>query len=77
MIDPAVYYGHREMDLAMMSLFDGFPSQVFISYNQHFPLESDWQERLEIHNLYPLLVHTNLFGRSYAVQVESILKKYI
>jgi fructosamine-3-kinase len=64
-IDPAVYYGHREMDLAMMKLFGGFSEAVFSTYQEHFPLEANWQERIPYHQLYPLLVHLNLFGSSY------------
>jgi len=76
LIDPAVYFGHREVDIAMMHLFGGFPQQVFESYNSVYPMEKGWKNRLEVHNLYPLLVHTNLFGRAYANQVEAIFRKY-
>lgn len=76
MIDPAVYYGHREMDLGMTKLFGGFHPEFYESYHLEFPLEKDWQKRTEICNLYPLLVHVNLFGGSYALQVESILRRF-
>lgn len=76
LIDPAVYYGHREMDIAMMHLFGGFAPEVFRSYNERFPLESGWKDRVDFHNLYPLLVHVNLFGGGYAGQVKSILRKF-
>jgi fructosamine-3-kinase len=76
LIDPAVYYGHREMDLAMMKLFGGFDSEVFELYNEINPLEKDWNKRVEYHQLYPLLVHLNLFGRSYWEQVSNILSKF-
>jgi fructosamine-3-kinase len=75
-IDPAVYYGHREMDLAMTKLFGGFSSSFYEAYNEEFPLEEDWQKRIDICNLYPLMVHVNLFGGSYVMQVESILRKF-
>lgn len=65
LIDPAVYYGHREMDLAMMFLFGGFAPEVFSAYEAQFPLEAHWRDRLAYHQLYPLLVHLNLFGSSY------------
>ena len=77
LIDPAVYYGHREMDLAMMHLFGGFDPEIFTSYNSLYPLENGWKERLDLHNLYPLLVHVNLFGGSYANQVRDIVSRFI
>jgi protein-ribulosamine 3-kinase len=76
LIDPAVYYGHREMDIGMAKLFGGFDTGFYESYHEEFPLEKDWQKRTEISNLYPLLVHTNLFGGSYPRQVEDILQKF-
>jgi len=75
-IDPAVYYGNREMDLGMSQLFGGFDRQFYISYNKHYPLENGWEERLEYCNLYPLLVHVNLFGGGYIQSVKSILHKF-
>lgn len=75
-IDPAVYFGHREMDLGMTKLFGGFTSEFYQSYNEEFPLEKDWQKRTDLCNLYPLMVHVNLFGRSYAMQVEDILRRF-
>ena len=75
-IDPAVYYGHREMDLGMSQLFGGFAPEFYDAYNEAFPLQPGWQERLDYCNLYPLLVHVNLFGRSYLGQIRSILRKF-
>lgn len=77
LIDPVVYYGHREMDLAMMHLFGGFSPLVFDIYNETFPLQKDWRKRIELNQLYPLLVHVNLFGRSYWGRVAKIVSKYI
>lgn len=74
--DPAVYYGHREMDLAMMQLFGGFPKEAYDIYSIYYPLESGWQNRIAMGQLYPLLVHAILFGGSYAQQVVSIVKKF-
>lgn len=74
--DPAIYYGHREMDLAMMKLFGGFQAVVFEDYNRDFPLEENWEERIPIHQLYPILVHANLFGASYAQQAKSIWMRF-
>jgi fructosamine-3-kinase len=71
--DPAVYYGHREMDIAMMQLFGGFHSDCLKAYQEIYPLESGWKQRVDICNLYPLLVHTMLFGGSYAKQVKNIV----
>lgn len=75
-IDPAVYFGHREMDLGMTKLFGGFSSEFYEAYHREFPLENDWQSRTDICNLYPLMVHVNLFGGSYAMQVENILRRF-
>jgi len=77
LIDPAVYYGHREMDIAMTKLFGGFDEEFYSAYHNNRPLESGWQERTELCNLYPLMVHTNLFGGSYLRQVEGILSRFV
>lgn len=77
LIDPAVYYGHREMDLAMTLLFGGFDREFYDAYNNEEPLVPGWEERVELCNLYPLLVHLNLFGGSYADRVGSVLRKYV
>jgi len=76
LIDPAVYYGHREADIAMTQLFGGFQQDFYNSYNQAWPMEKDWQKRMDIFNLYPLLVHVNLFGGSYARQVMQIIRQF-
>ena len=74
LIDPAVYYGHREMDLAMSQLFGGFDEEYISIYNEIFPLESNFKSRFDIWNLYPLLAHLNLFGGGYLGRVKEILK---
>jgi fructosamine-3-kinase len=76
LIDPAVCYGLREMDLAMMQLFGGFPSELFEVYRQLFPLNDGCQERLPLWQLYYLLVHLNLFGAGYLGQVRTIVERY-
>ena len=76
LIDPAVAFAPREMDLAMMKLFGGFPNEVFESYNVIFPLESGWKNRIPLWQLYYLLVHLNLFGIGYLSSVKSIVSKY-
>ena len=75
-IDPAVYYGNREADIAMTKLFGGFSEEFYSNYNDYLPMLNGWQERIPIWNLYPLLVHANLFGSSYLNQINSILNKY-
>ncbi len=76
LIDPAVYYGHREMDLAMTKLFGGFDAEFYKAYEEHFPIKEGFETRIDIHNLYPLMVHVNLFGGGYMEQVVSILNKF-
>ncbi|MEX0813545.1 MAG: fructosamine kinase family protein [Chitinophagales bacterium] len=75
LIDPAVYYGHRETELAFMQLFGGFDSKLFEVYQQKFPLEPGFEKRKELHQLYPLLVHSVLFGGHYVQQVRGILNR--
>lgn len=77
LIDPAVYFGFREMDIAMSKLFGGFDSSFYSSYNEQNPLSDGWEDRLDICNLYPLLVHVNLFGGSYYNQVKRILTRFV
>jgi len=70
LIDPAVYGGHREIDLAMMRLFGGFGERVFASYAEARPLTPGAAERVALYQLYPLLVHVNLFGGTYVGSVK-------
>jgi protein-ribulosamine 3-kinase len=74
-IDPAVYYGHRLMDIGMSKLFGGFAPQFYESYNNEFPMENNWRQAVEIANLYPLMVHVNLFGGGYLGGVMEVLKR--
>lgn len=76
LIDPAVYYGHREADLAMTHLFGGFGPDFYRTYDEVFPLSPGHRERRPVYQLYHLLNHLNLFGRSYFGQCENILKMY-
>jgi len=76
LIDPAVAYAPREMDVAMMKLFGGFPKVVFEAYDASFPVMPGFDRRLEIWQLYYLLVHLNLFGRAYLSQVNGILNRF-
>lgn len=73
LIDPAVYYGHREADLAMTRLFGGFDRAFYGAYEEAWPLAPGWQERLPVYQLYHLLNHLNLFGSSYYGRSRSIL----
>lgn len=76
LVDPAVYGGHREMDLAMMRLFGGFAERVFSAYAEAFALSPGVEERVPLCQLYPLMVHVNLFGGGYGGSVERILARY-
>lgn len=77
LIDPAVYGGHREMDLAMMRLFGGFSERVFEAYASVYPLAPGYDERVALYQLYPLLVHVNLFGGGYEEQALRAMGRYI
>ncbi|MGM0215094.1 fructosamine kinase family protein [Enterococcus sp. AZ109] len=72
-VDPAIYYGHRELDIAMEQLFGGFRQTLFDAYQEIYPLDEGWQERVPVYQLYYLLVHLNLFGESYGGAVDRIL----
>lgn len=76
LIDPAVAYSPREMDLGMMKLFGGFNEDLFHTYNEISPLQENWEERISLWQLYYLLVHLNIFGLGYKSQVTSIIKKF-
>lgn len=76
LIDPAIYFGHDEVDIAMTKLFGGFGNGFYESYHSYFPLNENTSARIEIYQLYYLLVHLNLFGSSYYDLVVSILNKY-
>ncbi|HZH65928.1 MAG TPA: fructosamine kinase family protein [Flavisolibacter sp.] len=75
LIDPAVYYGHRSMDLAMTTLFGGFHTSFYEAYDYHYSFPANYEEQLAICNLYPLLIHLYLFGRSYLPQIEHTLNR--
>jgi fructosamine-3-kinase len=74
LIDPAVYGGHREIDLAMMRLFGGFGARVFDAYHEAWPLSPGHDRRVPLYQLYPLLVHVNLFGGGYVSQLAHALR---
>lgn len=75
-IDPAIYYGHREVDIAMTRMFGGFHPDYLDAYQELYPLEKGWEKRISLHNLYPNLVHLVLFGRTYLGGIERVLKEF-
>ena len=77
LIDPAVYYGNREADLAMTKLFGGFNNKFYSAYNEEFPLQNGYDYRENIYKLYHVLNHLNLFGSGYYQQVISLIKYYL
>jgi fructosamine-3-kinase len=78
LIDPAVYGGHREIDLAMMRLFGGFGARVFAAYDEAWPLADGHEARVDLYQLYPLMVHVNLFGGGgYTGSVEEALARLL
>lgn len=75
--DPAIYFGHREAELAFTRLFGGFDQRFYRAYEQAFPLQPGYQEREDIFNLYPLLVHLNLFGTTYLQGIKRTLRRWV
>lgn len=76
LIDPAVAFAHREMDLGMSQLFGGFAPRFYQAYQDTYPTEKGLEDRLPVYQLYYLLVHVNLFGSSYAPSVRRILRQF-
>ncbi len=74
--DPAVYYGHREMDFGMTKLFGGFDPRFYQAYHETYPLQKDWIKRLPLTQLYPLLVHAVLFGGHYIGNARGIMREF-
>jgi fructosamine-3-kinase len=75
LIDPAVYGGHREVDLAMLALFGGVSPALIAAYEEVWPLADGWRDRVELWQLYPLAAHAVLFGGGYGGQVLRILER--
>ncbi|MBS1124892.1 MAG: Fructosamine/Ketosamine-3-kinase, partial [Deltaproteobacteria bacterium] len=75
LIDPAVYGGHREVDLAMLALFGGVSSTLIAAYEEVAPLAAGWRERVGLWQLYPLAAHAVLFGGGYGPQLAQILDR--
>ena len=76
LIDPAAYYGRREAELAMTTLFGGFDSAFYGAYEEAWPLAPGSAERLEIYKLYHLLNHLNLFGGGYLGGCLGVLRRF-
>lgn len=77
LIDPAVYYGHPEIELAFTRLFHSFPARMYEAYHAVRPIAKEFYAvRENIYNLYPLLVHARLFGGGYAAQVAGIVERF-
>ncbi len=72
-IDPAAHGGHREFDLAMMRLFGGFGWECFAAYEEVAALADGWEERIPLHQLAPLVVHSIKFGASYVPATQHAL----
>ena len=77
LIDPAVYGGHREVDLAMLALFGGLSPRVVAAYQARTPLAAGWKARTRLWQIYPLLVHTVLFRGSYVDAAEAAMRAYL
>jgi fructosamine-3-kinase len=76
LIDPAAYGGHREVDLAMLDLFGSVPARTRAAYEEVWPLDPGWRERVALWQLFPLLVHAALFGGSYVASAERVARGY-
>ncbi len=76
LIDPAAHGGHREFDLAMMRLFGGFGEACFQEYEEAFPLEDGWRDRVALHQIAPLVVHAIKFGGSYVAAAQRAIAQY-
>jgi fructosamine-3-kinase len=75
-VDPAVYYGDREVEIAYTELFGGFPAAFLATYRQAYPLDPGYEYRRPLLQLYPLLVHLNHFGETYGGSVEAVCHHY-
>ncbi len=75
--DPATYFGDREVDIAMTELFGGFPAAFYQGYNEVFPLDTGYEQRKTLYNLYHILNHFNLFGGGYASQANRMIDQIL
>ena len=77
MFDPALYWGDREVDLAMTELFGGFSPEFYVGYTEVYPIAPGYSSRKNLYNLYHILNHFNLFGGSYAMQADRIIDRLL
>lgn len=77
LVDPAAHGGHREVDLAMLTLFGGPGDRCLAAYDEAFPLADGWRERVGLWQLLPLLVHAVLFGGGYAARADAVARRYL
>lgn len=77
LFDPACYYGDRETDLAMTELFGGFSADFYAAYQANYPLDSGYQTRKILYNLYHVLNHLNLFGTAYLSQAQQMISQLL
>jgi fructosamine-3-kinase len=75
LIDPAVTYADREMELAFMTMFGGIPGVMFDAYLEEWPLDDGWERRRPALRLHHLLVHVRLFGGSYVAQLAETMDR--
>ena len=76
LIDPALYYGHAEMDLAFSTMFGGLGAAFVETYAVRAELRAGYRQRFAVWNLWPLLVHVYLFGGSYVAAVDQVLRRH-
>jgi fructosamine-3-kinase len=77
LVDPSVHYGLREAEIAFTRLFGGFEPAFYAAYQEAFPMEDGFEQRYDLYQLYPLLVHLNLFGQGYLSGIRQIVQKYV
>ena len=77
LIDPAVYYGEREVEMAFSELFGGFGARFYEAYRASYPLDPGYADRRPLYQLYYLLVHLILFGEAYGPAVDRVLNRYV
>jgi fructosamine-3-kinase len=77
MLDPATYYGDREVDIAMTELFGGFPAAFYRGYQETWPLPPGYEQRKTLYNLYHILNHFNLFAGSYQSQAQQMIDQLL
>ena len=76
-IDPAIYFGNSEAEIAFTELFGRMDDKFYHRYFEINPSEISYEDRADIYNLYPLLVHLNLFGTMYLSGIENVLKRFV